>query len=771
MFAVLPFASHILRRFHSKPDFNNSIINDNEKLTYVNEANKSFSEIKKPSEIPVLPAVPIRELTRSFGDIHKACQNADLSESKKIDASRAQSLGDLTRLDKHPPVVTGVNVKELKSSFCKFDQLSKKVLHVRSTDPAKASKTFSQGVTDGTGTSTCKACEKTVFAMEQIKAERAVWHKNCFRCHTCNKQLTVDIYSSHEGELYCKPHFKELFKPKVVIDDEEPVRRRKPEMIIRENQPVELPPDVVRASDKPDLGLEELSSLNVKSRFQVFEKQDTPDSSLEKSPTTVSVKRSSSILSKVAKFQKKGMDVGVSDEALNGFVCEESESSEEEDDNDSDETDDKGIVKCRRNKRETPVSFTKIDDVKKNWESQQDMMTRREEMREQRKEELQQIRSRLFMGKQGKMKELYEQAVAESEGKVSKKDIENDIIKSERARVVREKFEKGVAAPSDDEEGDGETKTNTSSKHVEEDMSVFEEGISKKSRSIFLEMDANAVKTQQTAAPITTAPPPRESMIVKKGREVFYSRQASEDVVKSSDVVEDVTIETADVSSKFKFFETYKAPEKQRKAFRITPPREGQVKTESPEREIYRDPDVVRADDKLEEEETVLKSQTTSRMLSMFRQLEEQKEVIPDGPKPKKCFTPPPDYKGSAGNSEDECDDDDDEEDEDDEEEEEEESVTEDGVVKSSYKVKDEFLEKARNAARAKQLAAKFESWEPEKQSNNNAITMLESEHASIDSTKSLRAKFESLRTETPTKEKARPKVNRFVVSFYFFNF
>lgn len=32
----------------------------------------------------------------------------------------------------------------------------------------------------------------------------------------------VDIYSSHEGELYCKPHFKELFKPKVIVDDEEP---------------------------------------------------------------------------------------------------------------------------------------------------------------------------------------------------------------------------------------------------------------------------------------------------------------------------------------------------------------------------------------------------------------------------------------------------------------------------------------------------------------------------------------------------------------------
>ncbi|XP_073977215.1 uncharacterized protein isoform X26 [Rhodnius prolixus] len=607
----------------------NSSIDDDElsnvcvkdlKLTYVNEANKSYSESKKPSEIPVPPPVPIREL---------------------------------------------------KSSFSKFDQLSKKVLHVRSSDPAKASKTFNQTSPDGTGTSTCKACDKTVFAMEQIKAERAVWHKNCFRCHTCKKQLTVDIYSSHEGELYCKPHFKELFKPKVIVDDEEP------------------------ASDKPDLGLEELSSLNVKSRFQVFEKQEVGDSNLERSPTTVSVKRSSSILSKLAKFQKKGMDVGVSDEALNGFVYEESESSEEEEEENEEE--EKGIVKCRRKIRERPVSFTKIDDVKKSWESQQDMMTRREEMREQRKEELQQIRSRLFMGKQGKMKELYEQAVAESEGKTGKKELENEIMKSERARVVREKFEKGETVQSDEEDGGGGGKN----RGVEEDMSVFEEGISKKSRSIFLEMDANAVRSQNSVS-LTSTPPPRDNMVIKKGRE-----------------------------------------------------------TESPEREVYRDPDVVRADDKLEDEQTILKSQTTSRMLSKFRQLEEQKEVVPEGLKPKKCFTPPPDFKGSAGSSEEESDEEDDEEEDD---EEEEESETEDGVVKSSYKVKDEFLEQAKNAARAKQLAAKFESWEPEKQSNNNAIAMLESEHASIDSTKSLRAKFESLKTEAP-KEKARPKVNRFVDS------
>lgn len=60
------------------------------------------------------------------------------------------------------------------------------------------------------------------------------------------------------------------------------------------------------------------------------------------------------------------------------------------------------------------------------------------------------------------------------------------------------------------------------------------------------------------------------------------TRQVSDDIVRCSDHVEDITISTADVTNRFKFFETYKAPEKERKAFRITPPREGQVKVNPP---------------------------------------------------------------------------------------------------------------------------------------------------------------------------------------------
>lgn len=74
----------------------------------------------------------------------------------------------------------------------------------------------------------------------------------------------------------------------------------------------------------------------------------------------------------------------------------------------------------------------------------------------------------------------------------------------------------------------------------------------------------------------------------------------------------------------------------------------------------------------------------------------------------------------------------------------------------------------------ARSLKEKFEHWEPDKHSLNNAVTMLDSEQESIESTKSLRARFESLKSDQPA-DKPKPKVNRFVVNnskhiIYIFN-
>ncbi|XP_012257501.2 xin actin-binding repeat-containing protein 2 isoform X12 [Athalia rosae] len=657
-------------------------------------------------------------------------------------------------------IATGVSIKQLKSSFNKFDALSKKpVLHVRSVDTGKVQQQFNSVGQNGEPIPNCRSCGKVVFQMEQTKAEGLIWHKNCFRCNQCSKQLNVDNYQSHETTLYCKAHFKELFQPKPVEESDQPIRPRKPELIIRENQPKELPPDVVRASDKPDLGLEELSALNVKSRFQVFEKTGVENNDIERSPSQVAVKRSPSILSKLAKFQAKGMDIGVADESLNGIPYEESsESEEEEEDTEEVETE---IIKAKRSTRERPMSFSKMDDMKNRWESTS-QQGRRESQREARKEEIAGIRSRLFMGKQGKMKEMYQQAVAESERvtKINAAEEIQEIQQTAHARSIKERFERGEPIAANDDENPEDK-----FKHQDRpDEEVIAAGISKKSRSLFLELDATAAKTARPVTPVTPKTPADST---RRARDAFVGRQVSEDVIRSTDTAEEVRAETSDISNKFKFFEAYKAPEKQRRQFRITPPRDGQVKMESPEREIYRDPEVVRADDRVDE---VVRTDTTTKMLSIFRQMEEKacKEDLPDGPKPLKRFTPPPEdkfAKPTASESEEE-----------DDEEGEESEAGESGeerdpnYVRASDKVEDEFLKQAQNAARAKTLRAKFEHWKTtdDKVTNHNVAEMEIAQgvgdQSSIESASSLRARFESLGSQpSEAPRTAKVKVNRFV--------
>ncbi|XP_076254475.1 uncharacterized protein LOC143192762 isoform X16 [Rhynchophorus ferrugineus] len=563
--------------------------------------------------------------------------------------SLCRSFGDLTKIQSDN---INKNTDRLKSSFSKFDALQKKnVLHIRSTDSTKAQEKFSNGVQSEISTN-CKACGKQVFQMEQIKAEKALWHKNCFRCTECSKQLTVDTYESNEGALYCKPHFKALFAPKAVEDDAPP-------------------------SDKPDLGLEELQKLNVKERFQVFEhyqSQHSENSEVERGGTPV--KRSPSILSKLAKFQKHGMDVGVSNEALDGIPIEESSSEDEVEEEEIPEGEDPDLVRAKKVQKEKPFHFTGMSDVKKKWEHGDHT---REERREETKQEIQNIRNRLFLGKQEKMKEAYKQAVMESESSANVKKNVSEKIEICDTKSIKERFEKGEVANEKIKE------------NKEEEEEIYESEISKKSRSLFLELDATASKPPQ----ISPVSPPK--LEVKKARE-----------------------------------------------------------TETPEREIYRDPDVVRSEEYIDDSKIAQETHTASKMLNKFRQMEENfsREPEPTGPKPLKCFTPPPEPSKPESQSEGE------ESSEYEEEEEEE--------VDYAGKLPEDIIE-AQKAARAKQLRAKFEKWEAneikkEQQSSVNIAEEVGEEQSQIESTRVLRARFESMRDSSSTESRnQRVKPNRFV--------
>lgn len=174
-------------------------------------------------------------------------------------------------------------------------------------------------------------------------------------------------------------------------------------------------------------------------------------------------------------------------------------------------------------------------------------------------------------------------------------------------------------------------------------------------------------------------------------------------------------IKTADISSKFKFFETYKPSNLEKKPFRITPPRDGTA--QQPPDESNNDEEEMPSNDGNEYNDASRKaaqrSSTTTKMLTVFRQMEDDVRHNRNdnaGLKPLKSFTPPPDggrryYERNSRSgsecSESECDDESDEDDED-----------EDGDESQPQRPMDEALQQAKAAARAKQLRAKFEKWE-----------------------------------------------------------
>ncbi|XP_068172296.1 LIM domain and actin-binding protein 1-like isoform X2 [Antennarius striatus] len=66
---------------------------------------------------------------------------------------------------------------------------------------------------------TCIACLKTVYPLERLVALQHVYHHTCFRCVHCGNKLNLGNYASLHGNVYCKPHFNQLFKAKGNYDE------------------------------------------------------------------------------------------------------------------------------------------------------------------------------------------------------------------------------------------------------------------------------------------------------------------------------------------------------------------------------------------------------------------------------------------------------------------------------------------------------------------------------------------------------------------------
>uniref|UniRef100_A0A803VYD3 STE20 related adaptor alpha n=1 Tax=Ficedula albicollis TaxID=59894 RepID=A0A803VYD3_FICAL len=65
----------------------------------------------------------------------------------------------------------------------------------------------------------CTACQKTVYPMERLVADKFIFHNSCFCCKHCHTKLSLGSYAALHGEFYCKPHFQQLFKSKGNYDE------------------------------------------------------------------------------------------------------------------------------------------------------------------------------------------------------------------------------------------------------------------------------------------------------------------------------------------------------------------------------------------------------------------------------------------------------------------------------------------------------------------------------------------------------------------------
>ncbi|XP_067127969.1 uncharacterized protein [Centruroides vittatus] len=593
-------------------------------------------------------------------------------------------------------------VEEVKLSIDK-DQLTRKFsqdsnLLLTSQDP--------HGTTKDDATSLCKICGKHVYQMEKIFAEKNAFHKSCFRCKECGKSLNVDTYFSNEGEIFCSPHFKLLFQPKVRFDDDsEQISKvdddldspqgvsKKHEMIISESTPVELPPDVIRSDTKAADGLEKIPDLsNIRSWFESPQEQQQ-----QHSLSDSTLQRSESILARMAKYQS-----AVSGEQENGHLS-----------TNEDECDDVKIVKSKEK-----VSFSEMSTLKSQWESGSVTVSKDENV--EQKEELSKLRKQFSHGS-GKVKTIYEKACQQTSKTSVRTETEIEVGEDISAKLIKEKFEKGVV--KNDIEVEKQEKVR---KEKEEDLSIFSEGAAHDARNLFKQIDAAGAKVPLPLAKSPNKSPGNEP---RRTREIQYFSPTSPvetELVKCSDTSKEV-IESIEVSKRFKFFENYKETS--------SSTRDGDT-----DKEIPRDPNIVRSSDVVDD---IPVTDTTRRMLDKFKALESSvpETITPVAPKPVKRIAPKDFIK--VEDNEPVC-----------------EQERDPNIIKASYKCDDDIIIEA---DKAKSLKAKFENWESEV-IRENKKNEDEDHLPQADIAKNLRAKFESIKGEpTTTIEKPKSKVNRFI--------
>ncbi|XP_022650960.1 uncharacterized protein LOC111259178 isoform X3 [Varroa jacobsoni] len=514
-----------------------------------------------------IPSISIECLKNAYDSLAQAKQGGDSATLSKPTSC--------------PDDLVPVNINALRESLTRQTSIhaareASPIEDVKlSVDKKKLQNQFS--VESGDVDGKCKRCQGTVYPAECVRAEKAQYHKKCFTCKECKKSLSAESYHSHESELYCANHFKQLFQPKanfdrtvtpngqemssgcISVDDG---KQREP--IIRENEPAQLPPDVVRCGTGSTMEDLEGLNLNLASIKSQFEKKDKADINAKGQPA---VDRSASSRSDVLRKRLERYQSVVAGEA-------KAESSDEEGGDDQADSS-KKIEPCRE-----------IGELKAQWES-----GRVNNDNGFATADAESLHEKICPGL-SKTKVAYEKAIKESHTKENKTSPPEDVsVGHALANSLKKKFESGEVAKEEEAERLEAVKS-----EKEEDLSVCQDPvIAQQAKLLFQKIDKE-IAARPTAPPTTS--------LVRTPSDSRWSRASFGEAPKDIEVVhgsepgykEQVEVETAALSERYRFFENFKEEAASvKKKFQMTPPRELEPRNRdaSPPPVCERDPNVV----------------------------------------------------------------------------------------------------------------------------------------------------------------------------------
>ncbi|GMT23583.1 hypothetical protein PFISCL1PPCAC_14880, partial [Pristionchus fissidentatus] len=329
---------------------------------------KDFEEgtVKKEEEEENEVKKAKREEREKLTQIGKEKYSKFKDKFENIETTMGENLEDRLKSlvnEKELELIEKGQLKSAKERFEKGEsdrEIQKEKIEVarNEEDKKRILSTFNRGVkqemTADEAPKECAICSKTVYPVERVFVNKKLYHKDCFKCETCNKKLTATNYNCHEGAILCKVHLMAKKHPEMAAtldpaNTEEEEHEEEDEAFAVSSKPKKLAGDVVRCGGTTtEEELAALRGLGGKKKEE-WEKEAIETEKAEKSAFDAGEIGEGRVKANKERFLTGG-----------GNEDEEEEEEGERDPN---------IIRGDRKKKKEDLHFEQVGDLKNKWKT------------------------------------------------------------------------------------------------------------------------------------------------------------------------------------------------------------------------------------------------------------------------------------------------------------------------------------------------------------------------------------------------------------------